>query len=93
MLFMYIHTHTPENCIANKPEDLKKMASKMQEDAKKAGIKVIGSYVANHEHTNYVIFEAGDLAALEKGLLPMTLRGTARLIPIITLDQTIAMVG
>jgi hypothetical protein len=91
MLFMYIHTHTAERCTANKMDENKKMFSKFQDEAKKANIKVIGSYVAPHEHTIYIIGEANDLLALEKGLLPMTLWGDARLVPILTAEQAFAI--
>ena len=53
----------------------------VQEEARKAGVKMLGSYVAGHEHTIFAIIEADDAAALEKVLLPMTTWGNARLIP------------
>lgn len=91
MLFMYIHTHPLEKCVADKPEEMKKMVAKAQEETKKAGIKMIGAYAAPHEHTNYIIFEAEDIAKMEKMLVPMTVWGTARLVPIMTLEQAVAM--
>jgi muconolactone delta-isomerase len=92
MLFMYIHTHPLEKCVADKPEEMKKMVSKAQEETKKAGIKIIGNYAAPHEHTTYVIFDAPDVVTLEKLLIPMTLWGTARLIPIVSVEQALAMI-
>ncbi len=91
MLFMYIHTHPLEKCIADKPEEAKKRAAKAEEESKKAGIKIVGSYVAAHEHTMYIVFDAPDIATLEKLLLPMTVWGTAKLVPVMTLEQTVAM--
>jgi muconolactone delta-isomerase len=91
MLFMYIHTHPLEKCVIDKPAEMKKMVAKAQEDVKKAGIKMT-AYVAPHEHTQYIIFEAGDAVALERMLAPMTAWGTAKLVPIITLEQAVAMV-
>ena len=87
MLFMYIHTHPVEKCLAEKPEEAAKIRSKCQEEFKKAGVKTIGTYVAAHEHTIFAIYETDDIAALERVLIPMTTWGNARLIPIITAEQ------
>jgi len=89
MLFMYIHTHPVEKCLADKPEQVRKMYSQFQEAAAKAGVKPMGTYTAAHEHTIYAIFEANDMAALEMLLTPMTVWGNARLIPITTAGQAL----
>ena len=89
MLFMYIHTHPVEKCVADKPQETSKMLSLVQEGFKKAGIKTIASYTAPHEHTIFAIFEANDLAAVEKALIPMTVWGNARLIPIMPMEQLV----
>jgi uncharacterized protein with GYD domain len=87
MLFMYIHTHSVEKCLADKPEQTRKMVAQIQEASAKAGIKRLGTYVAAHEHAIYAIFEADDIAALETSLVPMTVWGNARLIPVMTMEQ------
>jgi uncharacterized protein with GYD domain len=87
MLFMYIHTHSIDKCLADKPEQARKMVAQIQEASAKTGIKRLGTYVAAHEHTIYGIFEADDIAALETALIPMTVWGNARLIPITTMEQ------
>jgi uncharacterized protein with GYD domain len=87
MLFMYIHTHSVEKCLADKPEESARILSAAQEATKKAGVKMIGNYVAPHEHTIYAIFEASDMVAVERALIPMTTWGNARLIPIIAAEQ------
>jgi hypothetical protein len=84
---MYIHKHPAEKCTVNRPDDNLKMLASMQDYAKKAGIKILGNYVAPHEHTMYLILEASDLAALEKGMVPLMLMGDAQLIPILTVEQ------
>ena len=89
MHFMYIHTHSPENCLIDKPQELAKMAGQMMEEAKKTNIKVT-TYSAHHEHTIYAIIEADDLAALEKLLTPLTKWGDASLIPVLSVEQRIA---
>ena len=91
MLFMYVHTHTAERCTVNKMDENAKMFSTFQDEAKKANIKIMGGYVAPHEHTFWLICEATDLMALEKGLVPLTLWGTAQIIPVLTMEQAFAM--
>lgn len=90
MLFMHIHTHSPEQCLLDKPQEGAKRASTMQEEAQKAGVKVLGTYVAAHEHTIYSIIEADDIQKLERVLVPMTLWGNARLIPVVAAQQPAA---
>jgi hypothetical protein len=87
MLFMYIHTHPVEKCTIDKPQENMKMVSNMQEEYKKAGVKVVAMYGAPHEHTFYIVLEANDIMALEKANAPMTLWGTAKLIPVVTMEQ------
>ena len=87
MLFMYVHTHSVEKCIADKPQEISKIYSKAQEETKKAGIKIMGVYSAPHEHTIFMIFEANDVAALERALVPMTVWGNARLIPLTPVEE------
>ena len=91
MLFMYIHTHSPEKCMADKPQESAKMLSSVQEETKKAGLKIIGTYVAAHEHTIYSIFEADDVVKIERAFLPLTMWGNARLIPIVEMGQMAAV--
>jgi hypothetical protein len=86
MQFMYVHSHSPERCLLNKPQEAKQMFTAMQEGFQKAGIKISGSYVAAYEHTMYTILEANDLMALEKALVPMTLWGDGQLIPVTSME-------
>ncbi len=90
MLFMYIHTHSVENCTIDKPQENMKMMAQMKAEADKANIKITG-YGAPHEHTMYAIIEANDIAALEKLLVPMTKWGDAALTPIVSFEQMSAM--
>ncbi len=82
MLFMYTHVHSPERCLADKPDQVIKMYSDFVQNAGKVGIKTVATYVAAHEHTIYTILEANDIAALENLLTPMTMWGNAKLTPI-----------
>jgi len=87
MLFLYIHTHPVDKCLADKPEQIRQMRDQIQQDSAKAGIKMIGGYSAPHEHTIYFIFEADNIAAVEQALIPMTTWGNARMIPIVTVGE------
>jgi hypothetical protein len=82
MLFMYIHTHPVEKCMAEKMDEARRMYTKFLEGAAKAGVKPVATYTAAHEHTIFLVLEANDIAALEQLLTPMTVWGNARLIPI-----------
>lgn len=92
MLFMYIHTHPVEKCLADKPQETAKIMFSVREEANKAGVKFLGTYVAAHEHTIYAICEVDDILKLEQVLRPMTLWGNARLIPIVSAEQLAAIV-
>jgi hypothetical protein len=87
MLFMYIHTHSVEKCLMDKPQEGAKIAAYMKEEAAKANIKIT-AYSAPHEHTWFAIIEANDVPALEKMLAPMTTWGDASLTPIMTMEQS-----
>ncbi len=87
MLFMYIHTHSPDACNIDKPAELAKMTSDVQAAMSKAGVKMIGAYAAPHQHTMFIVVDATDVAALERALVPMTLWGDAELIPVVSGEQ------
>jgi hypothetical protein len=90
MLFMYIHTHTPENCLMTKTREALRVFSDTREGFQRAGIKVVGAYVAQHEHTVFWTLEANDIHELEIALTPFTLLGTARLIPVDKMDYMLS---
>lgn len=90
MLFMYIHTHTPEKCLIGKQQEMLRWTSEVREGFQKAGIKVVGAYVAQHEHTMFLTLEADNIHELEVALFPFTLLGTARLIPVDKMDYMLS---
>jgi hypothetical protein len=87
MILMYIHTHSAERCLGDKPKEALDMMARLRQGCQEAGIKILGSYMAPHEHTDYTIFETDNLPALERVLQPKTLWGTARLIPVVAMEQ------
>jgi hypothetical protein len=42
MLFLYIHTHPLEKCLADKPEEARQMLISAQQASAQAGIKIVG---------------------------------------------------
>jgi muconolactone delta-isomerase len=86
MLFMYIHTHSADKCKADDPEQTNQLRSRLREAAEQAGVKLLGVYVAAHEHTIYSLIEADNLVALEQVLTPLTVWGDAHLIPVISMQ-------
>ena len=82
MLFMYIHTHTPEACLVDQPKELMRLFSEVREGFQKEHVNVVSAHSAAHEHTFYWLLESDDMAALESALRPMTKIGTAYLMPV-----------
>ncbi len=87
MLFIYIHTHPVDKCIADNEEKKLQLGSQLQGAFKEAGIKVLGNYAAPQEHTLFTIFETDNLEALNQALTPLTLWGSARMIPVISIGD------
>jgi hypothetical protein len=87
MLFLCIHTHTVDRCLAGKPEEGKKVRSDLIANFKKEGIKVLGYYSAPNEHAGYYVFDADDIRVLQRAIMPLTLWGTSRLIPVYSNDD------
>ena len=77
MLFHITQVHTPENC----PKD--EGGSNSLFDASAKGIKLIGRYGANAQHTLFYIVEAEDANALQRFLWPGFKRCTATITPVI----------
>ena len=91
MLFVYIHTHPLEKCLADKPEETRQMLLNAQQASAQAGVKLLGIYGAPQEHTMFAILEADDFAAASRAMIPMITWGTARLIPVLSAEQMLAL--
>ena len=86
MLFIHIHKHSTDKCLTGKSQELINIGNSVQEEAKKVGVKIIGVYAAPHQHTIFSIYEADDIAKLERVLTPMTLWGDSQLIPVVSMQ-------
>jgi uncharacterized protein with GYD domain len=82
MLFMYVHTHPVEKCLAGKSAELNDLATAVRTEASEAGVAFRGVYWAPNEHTFFALIEADDVAAIQRAVGPLTPWGTARLIPV-----------
>ena len=82
MLFMYIHTHPVEKCLADKPEEVQRLIAKLKEAIGKSGVKVLGAYGTSHEHTFFLVIDADNIEAIEQAMHPVLSWGNARLIPV-----------
>ena len=91
MLFQVIHTHTSENYPARSPEQTKVLSNWWQTLKKNSGVKVLTGYVSPLDHTFYITVEADDYSTLARALGPLVPVGTGHIIPVISLDQTLAI--
>lgn len=91
MIFQVVHTHTSENCPARSPEQTKVLSNWWQAFKKNSGVKVLAGYVSPTDHTFYISVEADDYSTLARALGPLVPVGTGRVIPVLSLDQTLAI--
>ncbi len=76
MLFHITQIHSPETC------PLGEGGSNSLFDPNVEGVKLIGRYGANAEHTLFYIVEAEDWQALQRFLLPGFKRATCKITPV-----------
>lgn len=76
MLFHVTQVHTPQTCPAGEG------GSNTLYDADVEGVRLIGRYGANSEHTMFYVVEADDWQALHRFLFPGFKRATATVTPV-----------
>ena len=76
MLFHITQVHTPETC----PRD--EGGSNSLFDASVEGVKLLGRYGANPQHTLFYVVEATDVNAVHKFLYPGFKRCTSTITPV-----------
>jgi hypothetical protein len=91
MLFQIVHSHTSQMCPAQSPEATKVVREWWQALKNTPGVKVQAGTVSPLEHTYYITVEADDYATLTRALGPLVGIGTGKVIPVLTLDQTLPM--
>tara|TARA_B100001971_G_scaffold181668_1_gene178496 strand:- start:562 stop:843 length:282 start_codon:yes stop_codon:yes gene_type:complete len=83
MIFLAIHTHLPENCIIDNPEEIKKFrAALSEEEAIKNGCRLISVYVSPTEHVDYIIFETKEHENMLSFLKPLIKLGITEVKPV-----------
>jgi hypothetical protein len=97
VLFIAQLTHPPELCFG-RPEHREKQSilrdygENREKFEKKAGVKVHGMYLNPNEHTFYIILETEKYANVSKFLRgPWLTHHTAKITPVITLEETLAI--
>jgi hypothetical protein len=76
MLFHITQTHTPQTCPVGEG------GSSSLFNAEQPGVRLVGRYGANAEHTLYYIVDAEDWQALQGFLLPGFKRATCTITPV-----------
>jgi len=91
MLFVAIHTHSPELCPADSSEMIKKTVDIVasEKHAKKSDVKVLGSYSAPPNHMLFFILEADNYESIIEFFRPMMKMGMAEIIPVGVLSKTV----
>ena len=89
MLFQIVHTHNHETCPGQSPEHVKRFTDWWQSLKKTPGVKVLAGYVTPMDHTYYFAVEADDYPTVARAFGALNAYGTGRIIPVLTLDQTI----
>lgn len=93
-LFVAIHQHAPERCPAADPAMgpalLRHLAPAT---AGQYGVALQAEAVANHQHTLYLIAEAGDERQLRRYLAPFTQAGTVEVLPASACEAVISRGG
>jgi hypothetical protein len=89
-------THSPELCFARpehgeKYDELMAYLKNIEKHENEAGVTLHGFYLNASEHTFYFILEADNFLKISKflGAEPILTHHTARITPVVTLEQTL----
>jgi hypothetical protein len=83
MLFHITHTHTPEDCPAHNPEQIKATFGQMVANAETAEINLIGAYVDIPAHEFYLIVEADRIEQVNEMMDPALEIGYGEVRPVV----------
>ena len=91
MLFIVTHVHAPDHCPSGDPEMMKKTVGALagESTAKKANVKVLGSYIAPPEHTLFFILDADTYDNIVNFFEPAMKLGTAKIVPVTPLKTVV----
>ncbi len=88
-LFVTEHTHPAEQCPARNPQMAAGLLALIQ-NASKAGIRIHGDAVTNHQHHLYVIAEASNEETIRKYFAPFGQMGTLTVTPASHCEEVVA---
>ncbi len=66
MLYLWIHSHSPERCLVTEPGKAREMMGGVFNAFEKVGIKVRGAYMAAPQHKSFMLVEVTDETSLMK---------------------------
>ena len=91
MLYMVFHKHTAEMCPGGKLRPDKEFATKLDEQIKKSGAKLIEGYIDAPGHEFYFVLEADDNAKLNSAVEQLRLVGdTNKIVPVMKFSDAVA---
>ncbi len=82
MRFHIAHTHEPRDCIAHKPDEIKRVVKGLIDAAGEAGVKLVSVNVAIPSHTLYLIVEADEVTQLDAMMDPALEWGKSTITPV-----------
>ncbi len=91
MLYMVFHKHTAEMCPGGNVRPDKEFATKLDEQIKKSGAKLIEGYIDAPGHEFYIVLEADDNAKLNSAVEQLRLVGdTNKIVPVMKFSDAVA---
>lgn len=90
MLFVIRHTHSAEMCPGGSVRPDREFLTKLEDQIKKPGVKLIEGYIDGPGHEFYFIVEADDSAVLNTALEQLRLVGDNRIAPVMKFSDAVA---
>ena len=91
MLFMVYHKHTAQRCPGGKVRPDKEFVTKLEDQMKKSGVKLIEGYIDAPGHEFHLVIEADDIGSLNSATEQLRLVGDInKIVPVMTFSDTAA---
>ncbi len=82
MIFVAVHTHTPDKCPINNPDRIRQLQNALsEEEAERNNCKLISLLVAPTEHTLYITLESDSHASMVRFMKPLLGLGITKITP------------
>jgi hypothetical protein len=90
MLFIVYHRHTAEMCPGGNVRPDREFLTKLEEQTKTAGVKIIEGYIDGPGHQFYLVIEADDNSKLNKAIEQLRLVGdTNDIVPVLKFSDAV----